>query len=174
MRRVITDHSPPDQRRPTMALTQDHSATTGADAAAVAELQEIVERQRAAFLDDPHPSLEERQGMLQALAGMVMGHRMQIQEAMSADFAVHPTQATDLIEVLGVAGRAAYAAERLEQWMAREPRDAAPPPRARGGGGGGGGGPPRAGRRGVAGGGGGVLAPPPPRGLGGQHRALEL
>lgn len=109
-----------------MALTQDQSATTGADGAAIAELQEIVERQRAAFLDDPYPSLEQRQGMLQALAGMVMGHRMQIQEAMSADFGVHPTQATDLIEVLGVAGRAAYAAERLETWMAAEPRDVDP------------------------------------------------
>jgi len=106
-----------------MALTQDQSTTTGADAAAVAELQEIVERQRAAFLDDPYPSLEQRQELLQALAGMVMGHRMQIREAMSADFGVHPTQATDLIEVLGVAGRAAYAAERLETWMAAEPRE---------------------------------------------------
>src|SRR3954468_5687905 len=116
----------PGSEERTMALTQDQSATTGADAAAVAELQEIVERQRAAFLDDPHPSLEERQGLLQALAGMVMGHRMQIREAMSADFGVHPTQATDLIEVLGVAGRAAYAAERLETWMAPERREVDP------------------------------------------------
>src|SRR4051812_39189180 len=109
-----------------MALTHDPSAPTGADAAAVAELGEIVERQRAAFSDDPYPSLEQRQEMLQALAGMVMGHRMQIREAMSADFGVHPTQATDLIEVLGVAGRAAYAAERLESWMAAEPREVDP------------------------------------------------
>src|SRR2546423_1296484 len=116
----------PGSEERTMALTQDQSVTTGADAAAVAELQEIVERQRAAFLDDPYPSLEHRQELLQALAGMVMGHRMQIREAMSADFGVHPTQATDLIEVLGVAGRAAYAAERIETWMAAEPREVDP------------------------------------------------
>jgi coniferyl-aldehyde dehydrogenase len=109
-----------------MALTEDRSATTGDDAAAIAELQVIVERQRAAFLGDPFPSLEERQALLQALAGMVMSHRTQIQEAMSADFGVHPTLATDLIEVLGVAGRAAYAAEQLETWMAAEPRAADP------------------------------------------------
>jgi coniferyl-aldehyde dehydrogenase len=109
-----------------MALTEDRSATTGGDAAAIAELQEIVERQRAAFLADPFPSLEERQALLQALAGMVIGHRTQIQEAMSADFGVHPTLATDLIEVLGVAGRAAYAAEQLETWMSPEPRHADP------------------------------------------------
>src|SRR3982751_5363700 len=107
-----------------MALTQDQAATT--DAGAIAELHQIVERQRAAFLADPYPSLEERLALLQALAGMVMAHRTQIQEAMSADFGVHPTVATDLIEVLGVAGRAAYAAERLETWMAPEPREVDP------------------------------------------------
>ena len=53
---------------------------------------------------------------------MVMTHRIQIEEAMSSDFGVHPTLATDLIEVLGVAGRAAYAAEHLEEWMTPEPR----------------------------------------------------
>src|SRR4051794_28635426 len=109
-----------------MVTTENRTATTSDDDAAIAELQQIVERQRAAFLADPFPSLEERQALLQALAGMVLGHRTQIQEAMSTDFGVHPTQATDLIEVLGVAGRAAYAAERLEAWMAPEPREADP------------------------------------------------
>jgi coniferyl-aldehyde dehydrogenase len=103
--------------------TIEHGTTTGTDdAAAIEELDEIVARQRAAFLADPFPSLEERQALLVALAGMVMSHRTQIEEAMSADFGVHPTLATDLIEVLGVAGRAAYAAEHLEAWMAPEPR----------------------------------------------------
>src|SRR4051794_23039961 len=105
-----------------MALIEHDTVTTGEDGHAIAELEQIVERQRAAFLADPYPSLEERQALLQALAGMVLAHRTEIQEAMSADFGVHPTLATDLIEVLGVAGRAAYAAEQLETWMAQEPR----------------------------------------------------
>src|SRR4051795_1718462 len=109
-----------------MALIEHDTVTTGEDGHAIAELEQIVERQRAAFLADPYPALEERQALLQALAGMVVGHRTQIQEAMSADFGVHPTVATDLIEVLGVAGRAAYAAEHLEAWMASEPRDVDP------------------------------------------------
>ncbi|HVS29272.1 MAG TPA: aldehyde dehydrogenase family protein [Solirubrobacteraceae bacterium] len=102
--------------------TIEHGTTTGTDDAAIEELHEIVGRQRAAFLADPFPSLEERQALLVALAGMVMSHRTQIEEAMSVDFGVHPTLATDLIEVLGVAGRAAYVAEQLETWMAPEPR----------------------------------------------------
>jgi coniferyl-aldehyde dehydrogenase len=108
-----------------MAITENRTASTGDDEA-IAELGEIVARQRAAFLADPFPSLEERQGLLGALAGMLLRHRTQIQEAMSSDFGVHPRLAADLIEVLGPAGRAGYAAERLGGWMAREPREADP------------------------------------------------
>src|SRR3954451_10611826 len=109
-----------------MALIEQDARPSTNDADAIEELEQIVGRQRAAFLADPYPSLEERMGLLQALAGMVMGHRSQIQEAMSSDFGVHPDAATDLIEVLGVAGRATYAATHLEQWMAAEPRETDP------------------------------------------------
>jgi coniferyl-aldehyde dehydrogenase len=105
-----------------MAIVENPTATAGEDAAAIAELQEIVERQHEAFVADPFPSLEERQALLGALAAMLMGHRAQIEEAMNSDFGVHPRLAADLIEVLGPAGRAAYAAEQLGSWMAPEPR----------------------------------------------------
>ncbi len=105
-----------------MSTIEHASATDSSDVAAINELHEIVSRQRAAFLAEPFPSLDERRALLGALAGMVLSHRLEIEEAMSADFGVHPTLATDLIEVLGVAGRAAYAAEQLEAWMAPEPR----------------------------------------------------
>jgi len=107
--------------------TIERTTTTGTDdTAAIDDLHEIVDRQRAAFLADPFPSLDERRALLGALAGMVMSHRTQIEEAMSSDFGVHPTLATDLIEVLGVAGRAGYVAEHLKSWMAPEPRYADP------------------------------------------------
>jgi acyl-CoA reductase-like NAD-dependent aldehyde dehydrogenase len=109
-----------------MAITENRTASTGVDEAAIAELQEIVERQRAAFLADPFPSLEERYELLGALAGMLMSNRTQIQEAMSSDFGVHPPLAADLIEILGPAGRAVYAAQQLAGWMAPEPRESDP------------------------------------------------
>jgi coniferyl-aldehyde dehydrogenase len=109
-----------------MSIIQQETAAGTDDAAAIEELHEIVARQRTAFLADPFPSLDERRALLAALAGMVMRHRTEIGEAMSADFGVHPTLASDLIEVLGVAGRAAYAAEQLEAWMASEPRHSDP------------------------------------------------
>jgi coniferyl-aldehyde dehydrogenase len=109
-----------------MATTENRTATVGDDAAAIVELGEIVERQRAAFRADPFPSVEERQGLLGALAGMLMSYRAEVQEALSSDFGVHPALSADLIEVLGPAGRAVYAAERLSSWMAAEPRPTDP------------------------------------------------
>jgi coniferyl-aldehyde dehydrogenase len=109
-----------------MATTENRPATFVDDDAAIAELREAVERQRAAFLAEPFPSLEERQGLLGALAGMLMSHRSEIQDALSSDFGVHPPLAADLIEVLGPAGRAVHAAEQLPGWMAPEPRAADP------------------------------------------------
>jgi coniferyl-aldehyde dehydrogenase len=109
-----------------MATTESRPASSLGDGAAIAELEEAVARQRAAFLADPFPSLEERRQLLGALAGMLMSHRTQIQQALSSDFAVHPPLAADLIEVLGPAGRAVYAAEQLAGWMEPEPRAADP------------------------------------------------
>ena len=107
-------------------LTEQHTAATGEDTEAIAELEAIVARQRSAFLREPAPSLEERQALLGALAQMVMSHKTQIEQALSTDFGVHPALATDLIEVLGVAGRAVYAAEELPSWIAPEPRPSDP------------------------------------------------
>ncbi len=109
-----------------MAIVESPVRTTGEDGAAIAELHQIVERQRAAFLEDPVPSLAERHALLGALAGMLIGNRARIEEALSSDFGVHPELSTDLIEVLGPAGRAAYVAENLEQWMAPELRQTDP------------------------------------------------
>jgi coniferyl-aldehyde dehydrogenase len=105
-----------------MAITESATTSTSDDAAAIAELNEIVERQRAAFRADPFPSLQERQRLLSTLAQMLVANRERIEQAMSSDFAVHPRLATALIEVLGPAGRAMYAAQQLSSWMEPEPR----------------------------------------------------
>jgi coniferyl-aldehyde dehydrogenase len=96
------------------------------DGPAIAELHRLFAVQKKAFLADPCPDAATRIGHLGALAGMVMSHRAEIRAAMSADFGVHPELFTDLVEVLGVAGRAAYAIEQLGSWMAEEERFADP------------------------------------------------
>jgi coniferyl-aldehyde dehydrogenase len=100
----------------------DPVSTPESDSAAVSRLHSVVAAQRAAFLAEPHPSVEERREHLNALVGMVIANRERIQAAMTADFAVHPDLFTDLVEVLGVAGRAMFASENLEAWTAAEER----------------------------------------------------
>ena len=58
-----------------MALTENHTATTGEDAAAIAELHQLVAPQRAAFLADPFPVARGAPGTSGALAGMLVSHR---------------------------------------------------------------------------------------------------
>lgn len=92
------------------------------DSAQIARLHEVFAAQKEAFGRNPYPGLEQRREHLAALAGMVVAHRAQIREALSSDFGVHPALLGDLIEVVGVAGRIAYAAEQVESWMRPEER----------------------------------------------------
>lgn len=90
---------------------------TPAEPFAIAELATAFAAQRAAFATDREPSIETRRERLNALIGMLAANRARIAQACAADFGSHPQGASDLIEVLGVIGRAAYALEHLEEWM---------------------------------------------------------
>ncbi len=87
------------------------------DEAVIAELHRAVAAQRRAFAADRHPSLDERRSRLAALMGMMAANRTRMSEAMAADFGAHPAPASDLIEVLGVLGRAQFVMAQLEEWM---------------------------------------------------------
>jgi coniferyl-aldehyde dehydrogenase len=108
------------------SLIMPPSGTDIDDGAAIAELHRLHSVQRAAFLADPYPDVDKRKGHLAALAGMVMSHRDDIRTAMRSDFGAHPDLFTDLVEVLGVAGRAAYAIDQLDSWLAEDERPADP------------------------------------------------
>jgi coniferyl-aldehyde dehydrogenase len=109
-----------------MTITEPITQTAGSDEAAIAELHERFDLQRAAFLRDTYPTAADRRARLEALMGMMMGNRARIHEALSDDFEVHPGALSDLAEVLTVVGRAAYAHQHLEEWMAPEPRETDP------------------------------------------------
>jgi coniferyl-aldehyde dehydrogenase len=95
----------------------------GLDAAAIAELHAAFSAARQAFEANRNPTLSERRGRLEALIHMMLNHRERISEALGNDFGTHPVATADLIEVLGVVGRAKYVLEHLEEWsrpVARE------------------------------------------------------
>ncbi len=96
------------------------------DAEAISALEHAVALQKDAFRRDPLPGADERKEHLLALAGMLMGNRERIQRAVREDFGAHPAEFTDLLEILGPAGRVAAAIESLEGWMADDERHADP------------------------------------------------
>jgi coniferyl-aldehyde dehydrogenase len=110
----------------TSLVTPPATTDVDDDGPAIAELHRLHALQRQAFLADPYPAAAYRKARLGALAGMVLGHRDQIRAAMSQDFGAHPELFTDLVEVLGVAARAAYAIEQVDAWMAEDERPADP------------------------------------------------
>ena len=91
-----------------MTITEPITQAAGSDEAAIAELHDLFELQRAAFLRDTYPSVADRRGRLEALMGMVVGNRARIHEALREDFAVHAGAQSDMTEVLTVMGRAAF------------------------------------------------------------------
>lgn len=96
------------------------------DAAAIESLHASFEAQRRAFLADPSPSLQTRLERVAAVSEMVLANRLAIREAISQDFGSHPPLFADMVETLGMAGRAAYVSEHLAEWMEPEPREADP------------------------------------------------
>jgi coniferyl-aldehyde dehydrogenase len=109
-----------------MSILDRDLETAHGDGAAIKALHDAFALQKRAFLANPYPSYEERMGNIGALAGMLMGNRARISKALSDDFGSHPAAASDLIEVLGPAGRAQYAMSRLADWMKTEQRDIDP------------------------------------------------
>lgn len=96
------------------------------DTAAIARLHAAFALQKAAFLRDTDPDIETRRQRLTALIDMMLAYRERIIAAMHADFGHHPEPATDLIEVLGMVGRAQHALDHLEEWMRPEVRHGDP------------------------------------------------
>jgi coniferyl-aldehyde dehydrogenase len=109
-----------------MPLISHDEALTVSDADAIEQLRDAFARQKQAFAADPYPSLQDRSERIGALAMMMMANRDRIRSAVSQDFGAHPELFTDLIECLGVAGRAQYALESLPAWLGDEERFADP------------------------------------------------
>lgn len=112
-----------------MSILEKSAADTeasGGDADAIRGLEASFLAQRLAFAEDRRPSIDVRRERLGALIGMMLANRERISTAIAQDFGAHPVPASDLIEVLGVVGRAQHVLENLEEWMMPSPRHTDP------------------------------------------------
>ena len=96
------------------------------DTAAIAQLERALALQKKAFLKNQYPPIPDRIANVSKIATMVMSNREAIREALHKDFGNHPNTTADLVEVLGVAGRAAYVASKIEEWTKFDDREIDP------------------------------------------------
>jgi coniferyl-aldehyde dehydrogenase len=90
------------------------------------ELVGLFAAQRQAFRRNPYPSHVERVAWLEALEAMVKRYRRRIEEALVADFKVHPPQLTAICELMGTLERARFARANLSRWMRPQARRSSP------------------------------------------------
>lgn len=108
-----------------VSFTQRNRVDTTDEAAAIRRLHEVFSAQRKAFYKEPYPTIETRKARLEALSASLIANREEILEAVAKDFITpldHPDPFTDLFEIFGPAGRAAFAIESLDQWTAKMER----------------------------------------------------
>jgi coniferyl-aldehyde dehydrogenase len=77
----------------------------------------IFDRQRAAYLTAPYPSLEQRKRKLSALHALVRDNIPAIHGAISADFGHRSRDETLLTEIMGTLKSITYARGKLRRWM---------------------------------------------------------
>ncbi|MBS0483401.1 MAG: aldehyde dehydrogenase family protein [Proteobacteria bacterium] len=96
------------------------------DTQAIAELHRLFDAQRAAYLANPEPSLEERLELIGRIPGMVASNHERIVAALNADYGNHPALTTTLFDFFNVIERAQMAMENLATWMQRDERPLSP------------------------------------------------
>jgi coniferyl-aldehyde dehydrogenase len=81
------------------------------------DMQDLLSRQKAAFLLEMAPTHDVRRDRLDRLEGMVLRHESEIAAAISADFGNRSANETSLLEVTPLLGAIRHARRHLKSWM---------------------------------------------------------
>ena len=93
---------------------------------AAADMQTILERQKAAHLRDGAPSAEVRIDRINRCIGLLVDYQGEIEDAANADFGSRSKEATAFTDVASSIGALKYAREKLKDWMKPEKRKTTP------------------------------------------------
>ncbi|MFD5177070.1 aldehyde dehydrogenase family protein [Nocardia sp. NPDC058379] len=83
-----------------------------------AELQRLLDAQRAAHALDPIPDAATRRDRIDRLVAAVLEHRQELAEALDADFGSRPVTTSMEVDILGALPGIADTRAHLEAWMA--------------------------------------------------------
>src|SRR5215831_2673641 len=83
----------------------------------IAQMNEVLALQRAAFAREMNPSLSVRRDRLDRLLRLTETHQAAIRDAISADFGYCSSQETDLADIFVVLSAIRHTRRHLRQWM---------------------------------------------------------
>ncbi|HWD67548.1 MAG TPA: coniferyl aldehyde dehydrogenase [Caulobacteraceae bacterium] len=86
----------------------------------------LLERQKAAQLRDGAPSAEQRIERIDRCIGLLVDHRVEIEEALNADFGARSKEASAFTDVASSIGTLKHAKANLKAWMKPEKRKTTP------------------------------------------------
>ncbi|HEY1561206.1 MAG TPA: coniferyl aldehyde dehydrogenase [Caulobacteraceae bacterium] len=90
------------------------------------DMHTLLERQKAAQLRDGAPSAEQRIERIDRCIGLLVDHRVEIEEALNADFGARSKEASAFTDVASSIGTLKHAKANLKAWMKPEKRKTTP------------------------------------------------
>ncbi|WP_405055295.1 coniferyl aldehyde dehydrogenase [Acetobacter senegalensis] len=94
--------------------------------AQTSDLSRILDRQRAAFLNDGPPGLEQRRADLRRLKAEILKHKVEILQALNTDFGHRSVRESAIVELIPLLHSITYLIRNLRHWMKPERRHVAP------------------------------------------------
>ncbi|PTS89187.1 MULTISPECIES: coniferyl aldehyde dehydrogenase [unclassified Caulobacter] len=91
-----------------------------------AEMNAVLNRQKAAHLRDGPPSAAKRTEWINRCIDLLVGHQAEIAKAVNEDFGSRSPDATALTDVAGSIGPLKFARENLSRWMRPQKRKTTP------------------------------------------------
>lgn len=99
--------------------------TNSSDLSYEQRLAITLHQQRTAFLNDGAPGIAERKNRLTRLKAAVLAHRLELENAISADFGNRSRYETGIMELMGIVQSIDYLVRHLHRFMKRERRHVA-------------------------------------------------
>jgi coniferyl-aldehyde dehydrogenase len=93
------------------------SSTISSSILGLERLIEVFNIQKKTFLENPYPSAEVRIDLMKRVEPMLKAYRKKIHKALDHDYCGHPSQSSDLYEILGMFDRAKYNIANVSKWM---------------------------------------------------------
>ncbi|HEY2660945.1 MAG TPA: coniferyl aldehyde dehydrogenase [Caulobacteraceae bacterium] len=90
-------------------------------------MKALLAKQKAAHLRDGVPSAEKRIERLDRCIGLLVEHRIEIEDALNTDFGSRSREATAFTDVAASIGPLKHARDNLRKWMRPEKRKTSPP-----------------------------------------------